>query len=77
MWPNPQETKDLVTFIAEILNEKLPFLSNEIFRRQVCNFTEKETLAQVFSCQFYRNIYNTSGGCFWKWFKESQSWDWG
>ena len=26
MWPNPQETADLVTFTEEILNEKLHFL---------------------------------------------------
>ena len=26
MWPNPQETADLVTLIEEILNEKLNFL---------------------------------------------------
>ena len=26
MWPNPQETADLVTFTEEILNEKLYFL---------------------------------------------------
>ena len=26
MWPNPQETKDLVTFTEEILNRKLHFL---------------------------------------------------
>ena len=25
MWPNPQETTDLVTFTEEILNEKLHF----------------------------------------------------
>ena len=26
MWPNPQETADLVTFTEEILNEKYHFL---------------------------------------------------
>ena len=26
MWPNPQETGDLVTFTKEILNKKLHFL---------------------------------------------------
>ena len=26
MWPNPQETADLVTFTEEILNGKLHFL---------------------------------------------------
>ena len=29
MWPNPQETADLVTFIEEILNGKLSFLCSE------------------------------------------------
>ena len=29
MWPNPQETADLVTFTEEILNEKLHFLCSE------------------------------------------------
>ena len=28
MWPNPQETADLVTFTGEILNEKYHFLSS-------------------------------------------------
>ena len=36
---------------------------------EACNFTKKETLAQVFSCEFYkisRNTFlqNTSGYCF-------------
>ena len=30
MWPNPQETVDLVTFAEEILNEKIHFLYSEI-----------------------------------------------
>ena len=30
MWPNPQESADLVTFTGEILNEKLDFLCSEI-----------------------------------------------
>ena len=29
MWPNPQKTADLVTFIEEILNWKLHFLCSE------------------------------------------------
>ena len=29
MWPNPQETADLVTFTEEILNGKLQFLWSE------------------------------------------------
>ena len=30
MWPNPQETEDLVTFTEKILNGKLHFLCSEI-----------------------------------------------
>ena len=29
-----------------------------------CIFIKKETLAQVFSCEFYEISKNTSGGCF-------------
>ena len=29
MWPNPQETADLVTFTEEILNGKLHFLCRD------------------------------------------------
>ena len=29
MWPNPQETADLVTFTEEILNGKLYFLGSD------------------------------------------------
>ena len=32
MWPNPQETADLVTFTEEILNGKLHFLRCEYFK---------------------------------------------
>ena len=40
---------------------------------QACNFIEKETLAQVFSCEFYKISKNTFfyrttlGYCFWIW----------
>ena len=34
MWPNPQETADLVTFTEEILNGKLHFLCSEIMLRK-------------------------------------------
>ena len=33
-------------------------------RPQACNFIKKETLAQVFSCEFCEISKNTSGGCF-------------
>ena len=29
MWPNPQETEDMVTFTEEILNGKFHFLCSE------------------------------------------------
>ena len=32
MWPNPQETADLVIFTEEILNGKLHFLCSELFQ---------------------------------------------
>ena len=34
MWPNPQETADLVTLTEEILNRKLHFLCIEMNRAQ-------------------------------------------
>ena len=33
MWPNPQETSDLVTFTEEILNGKLHFLCSDYEKR--------------------------------------------
>ena len=38
MWPNPQETADLVTFIKEILNRKLHFLCSEVLEKELKNF---------------------------------------
>ena len=42
MWPNPQETADLVKFTEEILNGKLHFLCGDISdtsreRSDLCN----------------------------------------
>ena len=37
MWPNPQETADLVTLTQEILNGKL-FCAVELFKRWSANF---------------------------------------
>ena len=31
MWPNPQETSDLVAFTEKIFNEKLHFLYSDMF----------------------------------------------
>ena len=41
MWPNPQETPDLVTFTEEILNGTLHFLCND----NSLNYTVRNDLA--------------------------------
>ena len=43
MWPNPQETADLVTFAEEILNGKLHFLCSEEIVSLLMNDWEPET----------------------------------
>ena len=40
MWPNQQDTADLVIFAEEILNEKLHFLYSE------CQLRKKEQIIQ-------------------------------
>ena len=59
MWPNPEETSDLVTFTEEIFNGKLNFLCNVrylIFRDQI------SVRVYLLPCQksmlqfFYENI---------------------
>ena len=40
MWPNPQETTDLVTFTETFLNEKLLFLYSAIYP-ELLDTTEK------------------------------------
>ena len=50
MWPNPQETEDLVTFIEEILNGKLHFLCNIcLLEFMVKNLFKFNTTAVKFS----------------------------
>ena len=34
--------------------------------KKACNYIKKETLAQVFSCEFCKTSKNNSGGCFCK-----------
>ena len=38
MWPNPQETVDLLTFTEEILNERLHILCSEKRNQYLRNF---------------------------------------
>ena len=40
MWPNPQETKDLVTFTEEILNRKFHFLCSDSTSILAGNFVD-------------------------------------
>ena len=65
IWQNSQEnTYDRVSFLIKL---------------QACNCIEKETLAQVFSCEFYKifkNIFflqNNSSGCFRTWTERRNS----
>ena len=56
MWPNQQETADLVTFTEEILNGKLHFLYS-VYRTAVPkNFTKftKKTLAMDATAGFFQ-----------------------
>ena len=57
MWPNPQETADLVTFTEEILNGKFSFgwaISLQITRLmlQLLNFSQNS--------QFCMKVYRTT-----------------
>ena len=48
MWPNPQETPDLVTFTAEILNGKLNFiLSVKVVFEEVVKLALALKLAKI------------------------------
>ena len=49
MWPNPQETVDLVTFTVEILNGKLHFLRSGLFSYETVNVGK---LPWLFVCLF-------------------------
>ena len=54
MWPNPQETADLVTFTEEILNEKLRFLCS------VSRLKENRFLHDIKDCA--ERIQNSGNG---------------
>ena len=49
MWPNPQETADLVTFTEEILNGKLHFLCSDTskIKKKTCSFQDTQ---RAFTC---------------------------
>ena len=64
MWPNPQETADLVTFTEEILDGELYVscsshiceCSDTIVNVQNVLTLKKETLAQTLFCEFRTHI---------------------
>ena len=47
MWPNPQESPDLVTFTKEILNGKLLFLCSALLSARI--FLSKENKCALFA----------------------------
>ena len=62
MWPNPQETADLVTFTEENLNGKLHFLCSvcilKILHRSLCFIIKKHGL-NLFSPSFEGAVMKT------------------
>ena len=55
MWPNPQETADLVTFTKEIFNRKLQFLCSGIRKNDSSEKTFK--ILQKRKRKFSGNIF--------------------
>ena len=48
MWPNPQETADLVTFTEEIFNGKIHILSSETIESRYLYWPDKN---HYYSCK--------------------------
>ena len=53
MWPNPQETADLVTFTEEILNGKLHFLCSKTWTLDNSEFTK---YFRTVECNFLKQL---------------------
>ena len=53
MWPNPQDSIDLVTFTEEILNGKLHFLSGEDASAEVLQIA-MQGLNKLFMVHLFR-----------------------
>ena len=52
----------------QFLNFEIRYEFQYVIRPKVCNFSQKDALAQVFSCEsreIFKNTFFTSGGCFW------------
>ena len=67
MWPNPEETADLVTFIEEILNGKLHFLCSACSQGIITKiFVSAVLMTSVFSTfvnLVWNNIQVTTSSC--------------
>ena len=50
------------------------FCKKSVLRNEACNFNQKETLVQAFSCEFCEISKNTSGGCFSIWTNNCITW---
>ena len=59
MWPNPQETADLVTFIEEILNGKLHFLCAVWLTVLQYEFLPKDVLIRLLKYSIFRCIFTS------------------
>ena len=66
MWPNPQETADLVTFTDEILNEKLHFLcSGKVLSSRLLNvFVKISFMSKYYTGYSLQKDFPTQGTLF-------------
>ena len=54
MWPDPQETADLVTFTVEVLNGKLHFLSSVLYKTVVKFRNTSKAGIAIDDCTFHQ-----------------------
>ena len=75
MWPNPQETADLITFTAEFLNVNLHFLCSVMYvkwisRKILCAKLNQKILSQRMSLKSDSHLPKKT---FFIWFNDSPS----
>ena len=56
MWPNPQETADLVILTEEILNENFQFLCSDFYRRDLTSAEKSHPSPDDFKETFALNL---------------------
>ena len=57
MWPNPQETADVVTFTGEILNGKFNFLCGDVLQFGKAKWIEKDWSNNISLLDLYHLIF--------------------